>query len=73
MLSWGRTQGRAALYSYRGRVEVGAAVNQDDSGKVSWDKPVGNIVMAHHPTQARIGFKSQRKSTRIKLRSESEI
>jgi hypothetical protein len=68
MLSWGRIQGRAALYSYRGRIEVGAAINQDNSGKVSWGRPVGNVVMAHPPPHDLRSDKSQRKSRRIKLR-----
>lgn len=38
MLSWGRTPGRAVLYSCLGRVEVGAATYQDDMGKVSLGK-----------------------------------
>jgi hypothetical protein len=38
MLSWERTQGRAALYSCLGRVEVRVATYQDDSGKVSLGK-----------------------------------
>jgi hypothetical protein len=57
----GGVQGRAAPYSYRGRVEMGTATYPDNSGKASLGKPVRNVVRAHQLTRAWIGQEPEKR------------